>query len=534
MSLLPKWANRCVARLLVLVAGLASLNAAETIHLDLGEITTSQSAQYFDRIYPQYTIYFGCLDQTYNWTVTGYPFNQFNVFKPNPATALNKRTYFAAGSDPAVLGLTFTGPFNSTFQEKTATITGTAWLTLSGQVKDSHSFTFVVKAKIRYVAGAAGHDQIKRSQAVTASLKPGGPGAGLGRIPQPIPEDPEVDPEELNVGTYVPPWATDPQGRPYQPTGPAYTLPGGQTGTWGGGANWSQVTVPGGGSGVPGWFSSGFPGSAIVTDNDGGKWLIGGQLPAPGGGLRDGGFSNGTVTRMPDGSVRISAWGESGAGWSTDWIIPPGTNPKEIDGLPEEEESGSSDPVDPCFYVGYTDATGDPPPGTTPPEDPDPETPTPPPPGTTVQTPTLPGGTSGGGGGGGGSEGVGPIVTLPGYQPPPPAPSNPGGPGDTGETPQPGEPLPEDSQPSTDAKKMAADYLDGVAKTQTSVEKLMGWATVTQFNPGVAGDWVVNLQISGQTFGMVIPTTHAPLIRAILLFLLRVMFVVSVFRLLLS
>jgi hypothetical protein len=42
------------------------------------------------------------------------------------------------------------------------------------------------------------------------------------------------------------------------------------------------------------------------------------------------------------------------------------------------------------------------------------------------------------------------------------------------------------------------------------------------------------MQIGNNVHAMVIPTTHAPLVRAILLLLLRVIFVVSVFRLLLS
>ncbi|RYD62667.1 MAG: hypothetical protein EOP83_14040, partial [Verrucomicrobiaceae bacterium] len=144
MSLFHRWHHHGLAVWLLLVAALAPLSrAADEVVVDLGEITTNQNGNYFDEVYPQYTVYFGCVTQGgMNWTVSGYPLSKFVVPVPNPLNALNKATFNAVGGSPTALGVGFSGPFSTTgFTEKEATVGATATISRSGSVKDMHTVT---------------------------------------------------------------------------------------------------------------------------------------------------------------------------------------------------------------------------------------------------------------------------------------------------------------------------------------------------------------------------------------------------------
>lgn len=240
------------------------------------------------------------------------------------------------------------------------------------------------------------------------------------------------------------------------------------------------------------------------------------------------------------------AWASAGpAGNTLDMAFPKGYVPKEVDlRHPAAPNNGSLD-VDPCFAAALSENGGLPPgmgpdPGT-PPDGVTPggEVPLPTSPGTLpgIEPGTVlpPGVTPPAGGGGGGSDGGG--VSTPGGggggggggvvigPPPPVAPE--------GKAPaEPGEGLPGDSAANAHADGLAGKLRNAATSVQNALEGLIGRGKVTPPTFGQPGDWTFSFQLGGREYVTTIPTTHAPVIRALLLFTITVFFLIGCYNLL--
>jgi len=400
-------------------------------------------------------------------------------------------------------------------------------------ILDHQQIVVDVTAKMKYNGAGSASITYTYGSPVYFTLKNGGVDATHSRVINPSTPPSSPTPEDWDVITDEPDYKTDDQGRVIDLPPVPYDI-NGNTGNWPPGSNHSIVTAPQG-STLPSWAP---PGSKLIG-GDGHNTVV--HVNRPG---FEGGVGGGNVTYFPDGSAQAWVYPVGNPAWGNNYYFPPGVVGKK-NGMPPTT-APSSNPLDPCFSAAATDlnlpgGSGSP---TAPPDGgiagrPDPTLPGLPP---GIGTDPGPGGGSGGSGGGTGGAGgsVGhtgsfvPLPTGPGASGPAPGSGGSGGSGGSTTDPSAGIPLPGDGDANKYADDMTRAYAKSVASVQGSASGFSTFANIVPFSPGIAGDWVISLPISGHTYLMTIPTAHASTVRAILLLLVRCVYIAGIFKLIIS
>lgn len=516
MRFLSLWRRACLALACALVAYPASVSAS----LEIIVKSRASSGTVFT-VLPS-TFRYGCLSSGgwYSYaegtTLNGTANGAWNVNHSGTGKAeiVYNSSSFRVTESNTFSGLSAANPNI----EQTVSVSITGVLTKDSAVVDTHQKVLAFTLKIQYDPAASNNSAVYAYAPMQYFyLAPNLP-AGAVKPDTGITGGGSGDPN----GNYLlllsqPLQAIDSQGQPIPPV--SINIPGATPlQTMGG----NRVYSVGGPiqSGVPSWFSSSFPnGSAYRLDYGGNRVLLG--VASQGYGV-DMSYEERTFPGI------ISATAGPREGGMPGMYVRGTTDngkPLAFEVSPELVQKGprpvitSPPPVHPCF------STWQPGGSSTPTDEENGVNGPVKPPDTTVPAPPSAGGSGGSGGTGGGGSG--------GF-PPTPGPTGTGGSGGGGEVNNSGgDDSWTDDMPGKDAvDKKAQGIVDKITSTVGSLQDTaMGiWTEkfgIAPFEAGQAGEWVINVNVAGHVYPCTIPTSHAPMIRAALLLVVKCGFILA-------